>query len=106
VEDAIPPSGARPALGGARLDRRWRRRGDVTWRISMDRLIVAAAGARNPVTVHGSAAAVWALLDRPRSLAELAEQLGDRFGVAPAAIAADLAPTLADLAALGVLEEA
>jgi Coenzyme PQQ synthesis protein D (PqqD) len=72
----------------------------------MDRLVVAPATAGAPVTVHGSGVAVWQLLDRPRSLAELAERLSEQFGVPAAQVAVDLAPTLDELVGLEVLEEA
>jgi len=50
------------------------------------------------VTLAGSAAAVWGLLDEPRTLDELAEQLADAYDAEPARIAADVKPLLTQLA--------
>ena len=81
----------------------WVRRGDVGWRVTLDGLVLLPPRRSDPVTVAGSAPAVWDLLAEPRSTPELARSLAARFGADPATIEADLAPLLVQLLDLGVI---
>lgn len=91
--------------GPAAEGRRWRRREGTGWRDSLNGLVLMPPGADEPVTVAGSGSAVWSLLDRPRSLAELVRDLAERFDADPTTVREDLEPLLDRLATLGALDD-
>ena len=84
----------------------WRRRDDVSWRRSIDAVVLQAAGADEPVTLPGTAAAVWDLLAEPGTLAVLVATLADAYGTDPSVITADVAGLLEQLVGLGAVEAA
>ncbi len=90
----------------ASLEGPWRRRIDTGWRTTPVGLVLLPAGRADPVTVTGSAVAVWDLLGEPITRTDLAERLADRFGVAPATVQADLDTLLARLVDLAAIEPA
>jgi hypothetical protein len=98
----LPRPDADPAASAAATGP-WVRRGDVGWRVTLDGLVLLPPRRSDPVTVAGSASAVWDLLAEPRSTTELAQCLSDRFGADPATIELDLAPLLVQLLDLGVI---
>jgi len=85
----------------------WRRRDDVLWRRSLDAVILMPVGAEEPVTLPGTGAAVWDLLEEPATLAELVAILADAYDDAdPAAVDHDVRALLAELERLGAVAAA
>lgn len=79
----------------------------MLWRRALDGVIVARPEWRgpDPVTVTGGGAAVWELLDRPRTRDELVAILVDAYGADPAVVDRDVAALLADLEQQGYVEQ-
>ena len=85
----------------------WRQADDVLCRVTRDTVVllrVAGAPDDDPLTLSGSAAAVWALLEVPATLASLSAELGDLYHADPDQVASDIQPLLDHLSAAGVLE--
>jgi hypothetical protein len=82
----------------------YRRRADVPWRRSLDAVLCLPPGATEPVTLAGTGPEVWDLLQRPRSLGELAAELAARHGTDPEIVARDVMPVLEHLGVLGLIE--
>ena len=82
----------------------WRRRPDAGWRATPVGVVLLPAARTDPVTVTGSAAAVWDLLAEPITRAELADRLADRYGVESATVQADLGSLLTRLLELQAIE--
>lgn len=82
----------------------FRRASDAVWRQSHDGVLVLAAPDHDVVSLTGAAAALWQLLDVPRTVDEAARALAEAYSGAPQQIAADLDPLLADLVARGVVD--
>jgi hypothetical protein len=68
-------------------------------------VVLLAPGAREPLTLAGTGRVLWAALDRPLTLEELAGDLAAAFAADPAQVRADIRATLADLVRIGALEE-
>jgi hypothetical protein len=83
---------------------RWRRRADVSWRRSLDAVVVLPATAEDPAVLPGTAAAVWNLLAAPATLDELVAALLEVYGGDPAVIARDVDDLLDRLRTLAVIE--
>ena len=81
----------------------WRRRDDVLWRRSLDAVILLHVGADDPLTLPGTGAAVWDLLEEPASLAELVALLAEAYEEDPAVVEHDVTTLLTDLEALGAV---
>jgi coenzyme PQQ synthesis protein D (PqqD) len=81
----------------------WRRRDDVLWRRSLDSVILLPVGVDEPLTLPGTGASVWDLLEEPASLAELVAILADAYEEAPAVIEHDVRALLAELESLGAV---
>jgi hypothetical protein len=82
----------------------WRRREDVLWRRSLDAVILLPVGADDPVTLPGTGASVWDLLEEPASLAELVTTLAEAYDHAdPSAVEHDVSALLAELETLGAV---
>lgn len=77
----------------------------VLWRQTFDRVIVLVPATGEMLTLKGTAVDLWDLLEEPAALEQVAAALGERSGVAPALIAADLTPVLIDLATRGALSK-
>ena len=88
------PAGQDAPADLAELAGPWRRRTDTGWRATPVGLVLLPAGRADPVTVAGSAVAVWELLAEPITRTDLAERLADRYGVEPATVQADLGSLL------------
>ena len=76
---------------------RWRRRADAQWRRSLDAVVLLPADADEPVTLPGTGALVWDLLEVPATLDELVETLAEVFGADPAVVARDVEALLVRL---------
>jgi Coenzyme PQQ synthesis protein D (PqqD) len=82
----------------------YRRRTDILWRRSLDKIVCLPPDESEPVTLAGTGPQLWDLLQTPHSLSELAAELAARHRVDPEVVAAGVAPVLARLAALGVVD--
>jgi Coenzyme PQQ synthesis protein D (PqqD) len=78
----------------------YRRSRDVSWRRSLDAVVCLPPGSSEPVTLAGTAPEVWDLLERPRSLEELASELAGRHGIDAETVANDVLPVLRRMAEL------
>ena len=81
----------------------WRRREDVLWRRSLDAVILLPADAEDPVTLPGTGASVWDLLEEPASVAELVTVLAEAYDEDPAVVDHDVRALLAELESLGAV---
>ena len=79
------------------------RREAVLWRRTYDRVIVMRPGGGEFLTLQGTGCDLWAALDEPRPLAELAERLATAYETSVEQVAADLAPVLASLVEWGAV---
>ena len=76
----------------------------MLWRRSLDAVLVLPPAVDQPMTLAGTGAGLWDILAVPTSTDDLVGALAARHGAAPAVVKADLAPVLAELATLGVIE--
>jgi hypothetical protein len=74
------------------------------WRAGDFGVVVLGPSADDPVTLDGTAVAVWEALAVPTSRDDLVAGLAHRFGADAARVAADVEPLLDRLDALGVVE--
>jgi hypothetical protein len=84
----------------------YRRRAEVLWRRSLDAVVLLPPGSDDVVTVAGTGADVWDLLDTWRTVDGLVALLAQRYQGDPGAVAADLEVLLGDLAGFGAVEVA
>jgi coenzyme PQQ synthesis protein D (PqqD) len=82
----------------------YRRRADVVWRRSLDTIVCLPPNEAEPVTLAGTGPEVWDLLRTPHSVGELATELSARHGADPRVVAADVAPVVERMSALGLVE--
>jgi hypothetical protein len=75
----------------------WRRRDDVLWRRSLDAVILLPVGADEPVTLPGTGAIVWDLLEEPATLPELVATLAEAYEEDPAVVEHDVVALLTEL---------
>jgi hypothetical protein len=85
---------------------RWRRRDDVSWRASLDAVVVQAPSADDPTVLGGTAAVVWGLLAEPATVDELVDALVEVYGADRAVIARDVGDLIERMRTLGVVEAA
>ena len=83
---------------------RWQRRSDVSWRASLDAVVVQAPTATDPSVLAGTAAAVWTLLAEPATVEELVDALTEVYGGDRAVIARDVEALVERMRALDVAE--
>jgi len=81
----------------------YRRNPEVLSRRHANGVLLLCPGAESPLFLEGSAPAIWALLERPASLGDLAEDLAEVFGGAAGALIADLKSLLENLMIEGAL---
>lgn len=84
---------------------RWQRRREVLWRAALGQLVVLVPDRADavPLVVTSPGAAVWALLEEPVTLEEIAATLAEVFGVDPATVEHDLEPVISQLAEAGAI---
>jgi hypothetical protein len=73
------------------------RRGAVLWRRTHDRILVLVPATREVLSLTGSGRELWAVLDEPGSLPELAERLAAIYGAPAERIATDITPVITEL---------
>ena len=81
----------------------YRRNPEVLSRRHANGVLLLCPGAESPLFLEGSAPAVWALLERPASLGQLAEDLAEVFGRSSGALFSDLKSLLENLMIEGAL---
>ncbi|CAB4708136.1 unannotated protein [freshwater metagenome] len=81
----------------------YHRNPEVLSRRHANGVLLLCPGAESPVFLEGSAPAIWALLERPASLGQLAEDLAEVFGQSPGALISDLKSLLENLMIEGAL---
>jgi hypothetical protein len=79
----------------------WYRQGHGLLSRTVPGLVVLARVDGTSVTLSGSGASVWQLLDDARTIPEIADDLASVYDVEPSQIATDIEPLLAELAASG-----
>jgi hypothetical protein len=68
--------------------------------------VLLGPDADDPVILRGTGVALWAALDRPQSIQELAARLAAEFDADPASVRSDIEPVIARLSDAGVLRKA
>src|SRR5262249_6555753 len=81
----------------------WRRRDDVLWRRPLDAVILMPEGGPGPVTLPGTGAAVWDVLEVPSTLTELVATLAEVYAADSAVVEHDITVLLAELESLGAV---
>jgi len=87
-------------MGDVTESSRYARRPDLLVRHAPGFVAVARVDGSS-ITLEGPGAAVWRLLDEPRTILDLAQELADVYDAEPPRIAADIEPLLAELAESG-----
>lgn len=83
-----------------------RRSPSTLWREGAFGVVVLGRDTSEPRTLTGTGPALWRALAEPVTRARLSRELAVAFDADPDRVAADIAPVLADLLRLGVIEEA
>jgi hypothetical protein len=79
------------------------RRGDVLWRRTYDRVVLLLPTSGEFVTLQATGCDLWAALEEPGSLGELAQRLAGVYGASAEQIASDIAPIIEDLGRRGAV---
>lgn len=82
---------------------RWSRHPAALWRRSAGRVVLLPPGDDEPVVLSATGAAIWEVLDRPRTTEQLTTDLAEVFQADPARIRADVEPFLDELHARGAI---
>ena len=73
------------------------RRGDVLWRRTYDRVLILMPASGEIVTLQATACDLWAALEEPGSLREVAKRLAVLYDAPLEQIVSDVAPVLEEL---------
>lgn len=79
------------------------RRGDVLWRRTVDRVVILLPDSGEFLVLQGTGCDLWGALEHPGSVAELADRLSVPYVSSVEEIAADIAPTIEQLASYGAV---
>ena len=82
-----------------------RRRPDVVWEELDGEVVIYDPAHTTSHLLNPSAAVIWALLDGSATLAEVAADLAETFGVEPTAMLDDVSSTVAALECQGLLAD-
>lgn len=74
----------------------------VLWRRTADGIVVRRRE-RQPGTISGTGEVLWDLLEEPRTLTALADELSHVYSASADQIARDIAPVLDELTAVGIV---
>src|SRR4051812_25766445 len=85
-------------------NKRWVRRADALWRWTFDGVIVLPVGEAQPVSLSGTGAALWELLDKPIAGGQVVDRLARVHEVAPDVVADDVHRFLAELERRNMVE--
>lgn len=80
----------------------WARRPTVVWRTAPGFLVVADV-AGEVTMAEGPSPEIWELLDRPRTIDQLVDELAERYGAPVDLVRADVSRFLRDLGAADVV---
>jgi len=84
--------------------RRWRRDERTLWRVGPGSVVVVLGPHdATPRSLRDTGAALWAALDRPRSVHEVAARLAAEFDADPDVVRRDVEPVVAQLVETGAL---
>jgi hypothetical protein len=75
------------------------------WRYCHGGVVVMAAAAAEPIFLEAPGDVIWRLLETPRTVREMADELRRQFAGDPATIARDLEAFVAELAVAGLVEQ-
>lgn len=75
------------------------------WRRIGDDVLLAPEGREDFDQLSGTAAVVWSLLETPRTMADLIDELAEMYSVPAGAIGADVRALVADLVHRGAIAE-
>jgi hypothetical protein len=87
------------------VERQVGRASRALWRRAGTEVLATLPDEAEVKRLGGSAAAVWVLLDEPRSVADLVRELGDAYDVRPEEILEPVAGCVDELVAVGLVEE-
>jgi hypothetical protein len=79
------------------------RRSEVLWRRTYDRVLIRIPASGEAVTLQTTACDLWAALEEPGSLREVAKRLGRLYDAPFEQIASDVAPVLEELERRGAV---
>jgi hypothetical protein len=79
------------------------RRADVLWRRTYDRVVLLVPTSGESVTLQATGCDLWAALEEPGSVGELAERLAVAYGAPVEQIASDIAPVIEALRRYGAV---
>lgn len=79
------------------------RRGDVLWRRTFDRSVLLLPTSGEFVILKATGCDLWAALEDPGSVAQLAERLAAAYGAPIEQIASDIAPVIEELTRCGAV---
>jgi hypothetical protein len=82
---------------------RWERDPRVLWRFGPGLVVLLARDSVAPTSLSGTGVALWAALDEPRTIRQLAARLAAEFGADLDVVESDIEPVVASLAAIGAL---
>ena len=83
---------------------RWGRDERTLWRGGPGSFVVVLGPAdAEPRSLRGTGAALWATLDRPRTVEEIATRLATEFDADPDVVRSDVEPVIAQLADVGAI---
>jgi hypothetical protein len=82
----------------------YRRAPTALWRTTLSGVIILDKQSECPFRLNGTGADVWALLDQPRTLATLANELSDRFGSPVEQVSEAVEPLLTQLLSARAIE--
>jgi hypothetical protein len=81
------------------------RQQDLTWHVAGDEVVVLDLEGSVYLKVNGTGRVLWELLTEPRTEAELTTALVERYQIAEALAATDVAGFVGDLRQRGLLED-
>jgi hypothetical protein len=82
---------------------RWERDPRVLWRFGPGLVVLLGPDDVAPTSLRGTGVALWAALDQPRTVRELAARLAAEFGADADVVESDIEPVIASLAATRAL---
>jgi hypothetical protein len=77
----------------------------VLWRKTFDRVVLLVPGSDRFLSLSGTGIDLWESLAEARSLDEISTALAKRYGISPAVVGRDVAPTLDTLVAGDAVHE-
>lgn len=79
------------------------RRGEVLWRRTSDRVVILLPQSGEFITLRESGCDLWAALETPASVEEIALRLATAYGAPVERVTSDITPIIGELERLGAL---